>query len=361
MLQNSLYKLKCEKKLTIGYFGGSITEGAGASDASKTSWRGATFNWFAENYPDCEIKQINAAIGGTGSSLGIFRCERDLLSKRPDLVFIEFSVNDGLGDYNEILANSETIVKKIYAANPYADIIFVHTTTKSISERIAQGGDFIARSAHSAVMYRYGIPQIDMGEILRNRVIESGGDWSLLTRDGCHPNDDGYALYTTAVISFLSEQLNREQPDKPYPVKLPAPVSMSDRTLARLEDSFETFGVSMPNGWQKIEKTLCNRYDHYIEASDIGAGFEYKFEGSRVGLYLMLAKDSGDLVYTIDGGEEKTLRTWDHYCKNFNRAGGMMLGGELERGLHTLTLRVAETKADESEGTTIRIGAFMVY
>ena len=41
MLDNTLYKLKNNKELTIGFFGGSITEGAGASDASRTSWRGS--------------------------------------------------------------------------------------------------------------------------------------------------------------------------------------------------------------------------------------------------------------------------------------------------------------------------------
>ena len=35
MLDNTLYKLKNNKELTIGFFGGSITEGAGASDASR--------------------------------------------------------------------------------------------------------------------------------------------------------------------------------------------------------------------------------------------------------------------------------------------------------------------------------------
>ena len=47
MLDNTLYKLKNNKELTIGFFGGSITEGAGASDASRTSWRGSVMRWFS--------------------------------------------------------------------------------------------------------------------------------------------------------------------------------------------------------------------------------------------------------------------------------------------------------------------------
>lgn len=56
MLENTLYKLKNESRLTLGFFGGSITEGAGASDAEKTSWRGAVTDWFRERYPDHEMR-----------------------------------------------------------------------------------------------------------------------------------------------------------------------------------------------------------------------------------------------------------------------------------------------------------------
>jgi hypothetical protein len=35
-----------------------------------------------------------ASIGGTGSQPGIFRLERDVLSRKPDLVFLDFTVND---------------------------------------------------------------------------------------------------------------------------------------------------------------------------------------------------------------------------------------------------------------------------
>ena len=89
MLDNTFYKLKHNLSLTVGYFGGSITEGAGASDASKTSWRAGVTDWFRVTYPDAVVREIQATIGGTGSDLGMYRCDADLLSKNPDLVFVE--------------------------------------------------------------------------------------------------------------------------------------------------------------------------------------------------------------------------------------------------------------------------------
>ena len=60
MLSNTLYKLTAQKKLKIAYFGGSILDGACASDMEKTSCRALTTKWFRESYPDAVIEENNA-------------------------------------------------------------------------------------------------------------------------------------------------------------------------------------------------------------------------------------------------------------------------------------------------------------
>ena len=88
MLSNTGYKLTHDKKLTIGYFGGSITEGAGQSRPG-FCYRDRVTAWMKERYPEADITEIQAAIGGTGTDLGMYRCDRDLLSKNR----IWFSLN----------------------------------------------------------------------------------------------------------------------------------------------------------------------------------------------------------------------------------------------------------------------------
>lgn len=309
MLENTLYKLKNENKLTLGFFDGSITEGAGASDTEKTSWRGAVTDWFRERYPDHEINAIQGAIGGTGCEMGIFRLDRDLLSGKPDLVFIEFSVNDAGTDYNEILTNAETILRKIYRADPHTDIVFIHTMTRGTAENLASGGEYVSRGAYSTVMHRYGIPQIDVGEALRTRVLSSGGVWDDWLPDAIHPNDAGYAVAI---------------------------------------------------GFKKVDKSICGYYDGYLEGTS-GASLTFEFDGRRIGMYVMYSKDSGDFYWSIDGGQETLFRVWSPFNRRNDFLGGPLFGGELENGHHTLSIRVADSKADESDGKMIRIGAFMVY
>ena len=59
----------------IAYLGGSIT--------AQPGWRPKTLAYFQKTYPMATFSEINAAIGGTGSDLGVFRLKRDVLDKNP--------------------------------------------------------------------------------------------------------------------------------------------------------------------------------------------------------------------------------------------------------------------------------------
>ena len=70
-LGNVLAILESGGDVRVAYLGGSITAAAG--------WRVKTRQWFAQQYPDAQVSEIHAAIGGTGSDLGVFRLHRDAL------------------------------------------------------------------------------------------------------------------------------------------------------------------------------------------------------------------------------------------------------------------------------------------
>ena len=74
----------------------------------------------------------------------------------------------------------------------------------------------------------------------------------------------------------------------------------------------------------------------------------------------MMAKDSGDALCSLDGGKAFPVRSWDHYCKSFNRANAACVAADLPEGTHTLRLWVSADSAAESEGHALRIGAFLV-
>ena len=61
-----------KKKIKLGFFGGSITLGAGASNP-ENCYRRLIIKALNDYYKDVEFEDINAAIGGTGSGFGLFR------------------------------------------------------------------------------------------------------------------------------------------------------------------------------------------------------------------------------------------------------------------------------------------------
>jgi|GEM_PF-408345 len=348
-LPNTICRLTVGKRLTVGYFGGSITENGG----SDVGWRARTTAWLRAHYPDAEITEVQAAIGGTGTALGMYRCDRDLLAHRPDLVFVEFAVND-FGDRRSG-AQTETILRKILHAVPTAEIVVVFTLTKHIADELAAGRPYGSRDVQSALARAYGLPTVNIGDALGRAVRrEYGGDWTPLAPDGVHPNADGYRYCFEEMEAFLASALRggshtlRAQP-------LPAPLQCNLLPDARLTDAAEAVG----KGFTLVEKSMCRRYPHYLEGTS-GASLTLRFTGTTVGVYWMMAHDAGRILAAVDGGKEKCVTAWDSYCLRFDRAGSAILFRDLQPGEHTLTLRVADETDEKSDGRMIRIGAFLV-
>ena len=208
MLENTRYRLENNLGLTVVYFGGSITEGSGASTYDNC-WAAKTTAYFKNNYPDCEINHVSAAIGGTGTMLGVYRCDRDVCSHHPDLVFFEYCVNDMNGDFMTLANNTEAIIRKIRAQNPFCDIVFVYTMTWNTADIMAHGDIQSAKTAHAAMAYYYGLPQVDVGEVLFTHIARKLHEgetpaWMTYTTDAVHPNDAGYQIYSDTIFSHLN-------------------------------------------------------------------------------------------------------------------------------------------------------------
>lgn len=118
-------RARAGRTLSVVFFGGSLTWGDGASDSRRTSFCALLENYLKEKYPQSHFVFHNAAVGGTGSKLGMFRVERDVLAHKPDLVFIDFTIEDKLaGTDRETLASYERILRDlIYEGVPVVEIL----------------------------------------------------------------------------------------------------------------------------------------------------------------------------------------------------------------------------------------------
>ncbi|MDY3927980.1 MAG: S-layer homology domain-containing protein [Clostridia bacterium] len=115
---------KDENAYTVAFIGGSLTEGG-------AHWITETTKMLGEKMPDKKIEYINSGKGGTGSSYGAARFMHDVGVFNPDMVFIEFAVNDnGASEANSKIymesmvrmcarLESKPVVIFLYAPFPY--------------------------------------------------------------------------------------------------------------------------------------------------------------------------------------------------------------------------------------------------
>lgn len=92
-LKNCMKKADRGEGLTIGFLGGSITQGSLATEPEKC-YAYQVYQWWRENFPKAEFFYVNGGIGGTTSHFGVARAVEDVLMYQPDVVFMDFSVND---------------------------------------------------------------------------------------------------------------------------------------------------------------------------------------------------------------------------------------------------------------------------
>ncbi|HUX02898.1 MAG: SGNH/GDSL hydrolase family protein [Phycisphaerae bacterium] len=193
------------ERLNVVFFGASLTWGANASDPQQTSYRGQVARRLEEAYPSAHFKFHDAAIGATGSQLGVFRLDRDVLAHRPDLVFLDFSANDDIYSADpERLASYEAIVRRIILDGhaPVVEVIlpFMWNVTQGKIEEMAR------RRAHLEIAKAYHVPAGDAIALAIER-IKAGQTTAekLWPVDGVHPGDAGYVLFTDAAWSAFQQ------------------------------------------------------------------------------------------------------------------------------------------------------------
>jgi len=241
------------ENLTVVYFGGSLTWSANATEPNRTGFRGCMSDYLVKRYPKAHFNFVDAAIGGTGSKLGIFRLERDVMSYKPDLVFLDFICNDG-GENRNIASSCcyEYLLRSMIGAGvPVVQMFFtfkfwaLHGAPYDAPDCHPRLVDYrrlvTAYSTAVGDVYTDGlIPAIDDGSIDPDRTKAIEKVWPI---DGGHPDDIGYALFAKAgQVGYeraVAAKLVCRVPEKPV--------------LGTVKDLMRTNPVDgeLPAGWSR--------------------------------------------------------------------------------------------------------------
>ncbi len=335
-------------ELKAVFIGGSITEGAGARD-KRNRWSTRITGWL-NSLPlgNTHITEINAGIGGTESTYGILRLRRDVLRHKPDMVFLEFAVND--------IVISETLSAQCYEGILYA-LSQLDPVPVVICLGMVNNHNKPNRSPlHRQLAAKYGLQYIDVKEGMDAQIglaepgVNAERD-SMFARDNIHPSDKGYGFYA----EYIKSQLTNDSFRKPYCAN-PAP----DR-WQQTGRFINAMDMAHTGAWEALGEGDWNAQNHGRKGSsmisrDPDGVLVCEFTGKVMMPILRIGRTYGKMAMTLDG----VMTEQDLYYETDHQPVAWGARFDLADGLHRLEFRALGTKNEKSTDDLIRIDTVIV-
>ena len=368
---NVMAKIRAGQEITVAYLGGSIT--------AMNGWRNKTTDWLKATYPKATFKEVHAAIGGTGSDLGVFRLGRDVLEHHPDLLFVEFATNDGGTPPEQIWRSMEGIVRQTWKQDPLTDIVFTYTITTAFTNDYVNGLCNRSASAMEQLADHYGIPSINFGirvaQLLKEnklimdaKVIETAvpkespdrdkrirdmiaaDKRMLFANDGVHPRDEGHELYKAAMIAGLTQM--KDMPAADHKARLAKAFVADNWESAKMVPLNEKM---LTGNWTKLpatndrQKSFGDRMGQIWMADQPGSKLHFKFKGAVAKIYDLLGPDGGQVTITVDGKVgAKPVPRFDSYCTYHRIATlGVVADSDMSQ-VHGVTIEIHPEQPDRA-------------
>lgn len=217
-LRKKLDAAKNGEKTVVLFIGGSVTEGALATERTPKGYQKGyaylTYEYIRDMYgagDKSNVEYVNVGVSGTSSALGMVRVQEDVLDYEPDIIFIEFAVNNGTTPFDK--KTYESLIRRCLKQDnePAVFLLFSAATYAGAPQIYMQ----------SMGKY-YDLPMVSMQDGLKRPQLLRGMKWEDFSSDNVHPGQDGHLLYAKAICKTLKRAYDNNQntsyeiPELPY-------------------------------------------------------------------------------------------------------------------------------------------------
>ncbi|MFH1497563.1 MAG: SGNH/GDSL hydrolase family protein [Verrucomicrobiota bacterium] len=346
-------RLVAGREITVAFLGGSITAAHG--------WRPGILDHLRTAYPKSRFTELVAAVPGTGSDYGAARLRAEVLGHEPDLLFVEFAVNDTGRDPVSIARSMEGIVRQTRRLSPRTDLAFVYTLSAAGLPELDGAGRFPPPAiAMEKVARHYDVPTVHLGvEVvrrLRAGTLTFAGDEPaantiLFTHDKIHPTDAGHRIYT----EVLARHVLAAGSASATPA-LPAPLDPLHHEGARLVPLAEIAGADDLAAWRliagddpRLHPVSAARRRPTWFAERPGRVLGFSFEGSGFGFVGLKGPDAGRFRVVVDDRAPVEATLFDDFCvAGRYRIRPWFYPAELAPGRHTVRIELLAEGPDKS-------------
>jgi acyl-CoA thioesterase-1 len=197
-LEKTKHKLASGEPVRIIALGDSLTQG----------WmvRKGYLDFLAEmleiKYPGCDVNIINRGIPGDTAEGGLFRLREDVLDGEPDLVFIQFALNDAfMGVEPGRFRNTIKLIIERIKADTEAEILLITSVPIMYDASDAMAEKFYSILAD--VAEEEAVPIAKVHSYWKKKISEGIDFRGLVQDDMVHPNVKGHQLMAEAIIASI--------------------------------------------------------------------------------------------------------------------------------------------------------------
>ena len=302
-LKKLFEKAKAGEVVRISAIGGSITGGAAASSWDRAYGKKLA-QWWEDQFPKSQIEYYNAGIGSTGSIIGAHRAYDDLLVHAPDLVIVDFSVNDS-GTQTDKEAY-ESLLRQILQSENAPAVI-------AIGFMSAGGNSY--QSLHEGIVEHYDLPYISYRDALWPEMEKGIYAWNEFYPDEIHPNNRGHKLAADLLIHYIAKEYLDKTTDKEK--ALPAPLYKNRFEDAKIYNN-TTITPTATSGWkagnnlyEAYNPLLPNAFKQGWRTTQNGSEITFQIQDARslsiVYKRLSNPNEAGSVDIYLNGNKVKTL------------------------------------------------------
>lgn len=266
--------------VTIVYLGASITNGLMTEE--KECFTVKSYNYFLKNFGnENNVTYINAGESGTSSVFGLIRVERDVLAYEPDIIFVEFAVNDTKNNICRMAF--EGLVTRMLTSERQPVVVLLFAVSEV---------GYTCQGQMKQIGIHYDLPMISIKEGIMPEINANRITWKYYSDDLGHPNNQGHSLIAE-MINHYFETAYKKAKDIEYKLPEKAFYGLQFQNMVMLDSlnaKLDTTGgfkptetiTTMKNGWVRkagasMKSFLFNLecrslFVVYKESSDINTG-----------------------------------------------------------------------------------------
>lgn len=182
------------RTINIVFHGHSVPSGYGQTPIVNTlaAYPHRTLEYVKSRYPYAVVNVITTSIGGENAEQGAKRFESEVLCHRPDVLFIDYAVNDRWIGLDKAMAAWETMIKAAIKNNVK---VVLMTPTPDMTEDLMSDDSLLAKHAAAirALASKYSVALVDSYSTFREAV-KKGTSLNTFMAQSNHPNERGHQL-----------------------------------------------------------------------------------------------------------------------------------------------------------------------